>query len=93
MFIVVYFLRTQKDQWLLRFALALVFGGAIGNFADRIRLGYVIDFIEWHWYDKASWPTFNVADSAISVGVCLMILDMFLHRSHQEGPAKASGDP
>jgi signal peptidase II len=79
-FIVFYFRKTTDDQRLLRLALSLVFGGAIGNFLDRVRLGYVIDFIDWHWYDKATWPTFNVADSAISVGVALMVLEMLLNR-------------
>ncbi len=86
-FIIVYFRRTTPEQRLLRLALALVFGGAIGNFLDRVRLGYVIDFIDWHWYDKATWPTFNVADSAITVGVAMMILDMLLHR--QREPSRA----
>jgi signal peptidase II len=75
-FIISYFRKTQPHQKILRFALALVFGGALGNFLDRVRLGYVIDFIDWHWYEQAKWPTFNVADSAISVGVVLMLLDM-----------------
>ena len=75
-FIVVYYRRTTTRQLALRIALALVFGGALGNFLDRVRLGYVIDFIVWHWYDKAEWPTFNIADAAISVGVTLMVLDM-----------------
>ena len=79
-FIVLYYRKTTLQQQILRLALALVFGGAIGNFLDRVRLGYVIDFIDWHWYDKATWPTFNIADSAISVGVALMLLDMLLQK-------------
>lgn len=75
-FILNYFRRTLPEQRLLRAALALVFGGAIGNFLDRIRLGYVIDFIDWHWYDKATWPTFNVADSAITIGVIILFVEM-----------------
>ena len=74
-FMVYYFRQTRPGQWLVRLALALVFGGAVGNFLDRVRLGYVIDFIDWHWYD-AHWPTFNIADACISVGVCLMVIDM-----------------
>ncbi|MBI3179630.1 MAG: signal peptidase II [Deltaproteobacteria bacterium] len=92
-FIVVYYRRTTEAQRLLRVALALVFGGAVGNFFDRVRLGYVIDFIDWHWYDKATWPTFNVADSAISVGVALMILEMLWHKLRAaRGAARALGD-
>lgn len=88
-FIVFYFRRTDPGQGMLRVALALVFGGAIGNFLDRARLGYVIDFIDWHWFDKATWPTFNVADAGISVGVGIMILDMLLHREKKASPEKA----
>ena len=78
-FIVSYFRKTTPKQKILRSALALVMGGAIGNFVDRVRLGYVIDFIDWHWYDKARWPTFNIADAAISVGVALLLLDVFMN--------------
>lgn len=55
-------------------ALMLVLGGALGNVADRIRLGYVVDFIDVY-YQSWHWPTFNVADSAIFVGAVLLILD------------------
>jgi signal peptidase II len=54
--------------------LMLVLGGAIGNVIDRVRLGYVIDFIDVY-YRSWHWPTFNVADSAISVGAVLLVLD------------------
>ena len=54
--------------------LALVLGGALGNAIDRIRLGYVIDFIHFHW-DRAYFPAFNVADSAITVGAACLLLD------------------
>ncbi len=76
-FLLRYFASTTPAQRLLRFALALVFGGAVGNFLDRVRLGYVIDFIDWHWYNAATWPTFNVADAGITVGVALLFIDMF----------------
>jgi len=66
--------RERVSLW----ALALVLGGAIGNLIDRLRFGYVVDFIDAHL--KAShWPAFNIADSAISVGVVLLILGMFLY--------------
>jgi len=94
-FIVVYYRRTGDKQGLLRVALAMVFAGALGNFVDRARFGYVIDFIDWHWLDKATWPTFNVADSAISVGVALLVLDMLSAPKPKEAgagtPAKAKG--
>ncbi|MEM9172886.1 MAG: signal peptidase II [Pseudomonadota bacterium] len=68
-----------RGQWLLVSALALVLGGAIGNVIDRIRFGYVVDFIQVHWRD-AYFPTFNVADIAISIGAGLLILDALLSR-------------
>lgn len=56
-------------------ALAFIMGGAAGNLLDRARLGYVIDFVDVYW-GRHHWPAFNVADSAITVGVCLLILDI-----------------
>lgn len=77
-FIVLCHRRAAPEQRALRVGLAMVFGGAIGNFIDRVRLGYVIDFIDWHYYDKVTWPTFNVADAAITAGVAILLLDLFL---------------
>ena len=57
-------------------ALSSIFGGAIGNYLDRIRFGYVIDFLDFHWQSKYSWPAFNVADSAIVVGVFVLVILM-----------------
>ncbi len=79
-------LYRKADHTLTRWSLMLILGGAVGNLIDRIRLGYVIDFIQWH-YGKAYWPTFNVADVCISVGVGLMIVDM-LRQSRAEAAAK-----
>lgn len=59
----------------LLFGLALILGGTCGNFIDRVRLGYVIDFFEFH-IKQYHWPSFNVADSAISIGVAILILLM-----------------
>ena len=59
--------------------LALILGGALGNLWDRIVIGKVVDFLLFH-YEGWSWPAFNVADSAISVGAALLILDSFRHR-------------
>lgn len=71
------FLRLEEDQRLLQVSLALLTGGALGNFMDRLTRGYVIDFIDWHWGadPRLRWPTFNVADVAICVGVALMLID------------------
>jgi signal peptidase II len=62
---------------LLAGGLALVLGGALGNVIDRIRLGYVIDFIHFHWA-RAYFPAFNVADSAITVGAACLLLEALL---------------
>ena len=61
-------------------ALALVLGGALGNLIDRVRHGYVVDFIHAHW-GAAYFPAFNIADSAITIGAALLILDAFRQRS------------
>ncbi|MEE2786887.1 MAG: signal peptidase II [Myxococcota bacterium] len=79
--------RQSDGQKLMRWALTLILGGAIGNLIDRIRLGFVIDFIDWHYLDVYHWPTFNVADVAISVGVGLLILDMIVNRDRDRDPA------
>lgn len=68
---------TQKDR-LLVVAFSLVISGALGNFIDRLRLGFVVDFLDFHWYWGYHFPAFNVADSAICVGVALLMLDLFL---------------
>jgi signal peptidase II len=75
--IVVLLYRMPRSQGLLACGLALVLGGAIGNVIDRIRLGAVIDFIHFHW-DRAYFPAFNIADSAITVGAACLILDALL---------------
>jgi signal peptidase II len=58
----------------LRIALALIAGGAVGNLIDRVRLGYVTDFVHVYWRGH-EWPDFNVADSAITVGIVLLLAD------------------
>jgi signal peptidase II len=73
--IIVWLLRLPRSATpLLAAGLALVLGGAVGNVIDRIRLGYVIDFIHFHW-DRAYFPAFNVADSSITVGAACLLLD------------------
>jgi signal peptidase II len=74
--VITYLLRKHSSQKLFCFALALVLGGAIGNLYDRLTLGYVVDFLFFHYHGYA-WPAFNVADSAICVGVALLFLDSF----------------
>jgi signal peptidase II len=74
--IILHLLRKHPTQKLFCFALALVLGGALGNLYDRVTLGYVVDFLFFH-YHQYYWPAFNVADSAISCGVVLLLWDNF----------------
>ncbi|MGB4813180.1 MAG: signal peptidase II [Methylophilaceae bacterium] len=71
-----YLIIKNQQQKLFCWGLALVLGGAIGNLYDRITLGYVVDFLNFH-YQNHYWPAFNVADSAICIGVGLLLLDSF----------------
>ena len=72
----------RRGNGLLSPGLALVMGGALGNVIDRIRLGYVVDFIHVHW-QEAYFPAFNVADSAITVGAALLLLDALVDQGRK----------
>lgn len=74
--VITYLLIRHHTEKLFCTGLALVLGGAIGNLYDRLTLGYVVDFLYFH-IDELYWPAFNVADSAICVGVALLVLDSF----------------
>jgi signal peptidase II len=74
--VITYLLQKHRTEKLFCLGLALVLGGAIGNLYDRVTLGYVVDFLNFH-YQKMYWPAFNVADSAICIGVGLLLLDGF----------------
>jgi signal peptidase II len=74
--IAVWLTRLKKHETLLAVALALVLGGAVGNLIDRLAYGYVIDFLDVY-YDTWHWPAFNIADSAITLGVILMLAESF----------------
>jgi len=73
--ILIWMRRLQgAKQWLLSLSLAFILAGALGNMIDRLRIGHVIDFIVAHW-GHAEFPAFNVADSSITVGAALLLLD------------------
>jgi signal peptidase II len=74
--IAVWLARLKKHETLLAVALALVLGGAVGNLIDRLAYGYVIDFLDVY-YNDWHWPAFNIADSAITLGVILMLVESF----------------
>ena len=74
--IAVWLARLKQHETLLAIALSLVLGGAIGNLIDRLAYGYVIDFLDVY-YGNWHWPAFNIADSAITLGVILMLAESF----------------
>ncbi|MBI5286631.1 MAG: signal peptidase II [Deltaproteobacteria bacterium] len=76
--VVVYLYRKAEDK-VLAFALSLVAGGAVGNLIDRMRFGEVVDFLDLH-LGSYHWPAFNIADSAITIGVILTLLSLYIRR-------------
>ena len=72
-----YFMRTPRNDDRILGACALLLAGILGNLTDRVRLGYVVDFIVMHAGDY-HWPTFNIADASICIGAILLLLDLFL---------------
>ncbi len=72
-------LRLPRHETLTAAGLSLILGGALGNVWDRVRLGYVVDFIDVY-YGEWHWPAFNIADSAITVGALLLIIDSLRRR-------------
>jgi signal peptidase II len=82
--LVVWMRRLKPEQWQLSAAFALIIGGALGNLIDRLVYGHVIDFIDVY-YKTWHWPTFNIADSAITVGAGLLLLDAWvIHRREKQ---------
>lgn len=77
--IIAYSLRLPRSRTLLQTALAITLGGILGNFTDRVVHGYVVDFIDLHAGERFHWPTFNVADSAITTGIALLLFDALRH--------------
>jgi signal peptidase II len=79
-----YFRQLPPEQTGQQVGLSLILGGALGNLVDRVRLGEVIDFLDVHWY-RYHWPAFNVADSAICVGVGLLLFCMWRMERREKG--------
>ena len=82
--VVIYSLRSPLRNRLLQVALSLILGGALGNLYDRVAYGYVVDFLEF-FVRSYHWPSFNIADSAISTGVVLLALEII----RNEAPTRA----
>ncbi len=78
---IIWLLRRHTQQKLFSLALALILGGALGNLIDRISYGYVVDFLDFYW-NSYHFPAFNVADSAITCGAMLLIIDSFKGKQH-----------
>ena len=92
--VAIYAYRSPATDKLLQVGLHLILGGAIGNLIDRFRLGYVIDFLDFYVVigGKAHhWPAFNVADSAICVGIALLFIDMWRKPDQAESRVGAAG--
>ncbi len=87
-----YSTRVSPNRKLLQLALAITMGGILGNFVDRIFRGYVIDFIEFHIHEAFYWPNFNVADSAITIGIALLLIDTVKSPSAEEIPEQPTTD-
>ena len=86
--LLVHWLRKMpRSHWQEALPFALIIGGAIGNLIDRLRFGYVVDFVHWYWRDF-SWPIFNVADSAIVAGAALLVV-----ASLRPSPAPSGSPP
>ncbi len=81
--VVIIVLIRKTHERLMVFAFALIMGGALGNAIDRVRYGEVVDFIQWY-YRSYYWPSFNIADSAITVAVVLLAIDMLFVKKPQD---------
>jgi signal peptidase II len=90
--IAAYAWRLPARSHLPQTALALIMGGALGNLLDRARLGYVIDFVDAYW-GVHHWPAFNVADSAISIGVVLLVADILRQPQAGQAAPPPRGEP
>ncbi|MBW2294556.1 MAG: signal peptidase II, partial [Deltaproteobacteria bacterium] len=93
--LLVFFRKLQSGEVLPATALGVVLGGALGNLTDRLRYGEVVDFLDVHLWGGYTWPTFNVADSAIVIGVSLLIIEIFLgeeERPDQSDPSDSDSD-
>ena len=84
--LVLWLRRVERRDWRQALPFALIIGGALGNLVDRLRFGYVVDFVDLYW-GRHHWPAFNLADSAIVVGALLLIL--FGLRGNPSPPARS----
>ncbi len=90
-FVIYYFRKLGERQRFLQVSLALVLAGTVGNLIDRLARRYVIDFIEWYWWNRPDirWPTFNLADSLLVVGIAMLLV----HPSPGKASTAKLGEP
>ena len=90
--IIIYGMRMPADRKLLQLSLAIMVGGILGNFVDRIVRRYVVDFIDFHIHDSFYWPAFNIADSSITIGIALLLIDTIKSPSDEEVAQQPKAD-
>lgn len=73
---------VQNNDFVQILALSLIMGGALGNYINRMYHGYVIDFLDFHWFYRWNWPAFNIADCAIVIGVGVLLLQILKNKRH-----------
>ena len=88
--VMLYLSRTPRGEHLMSFSLALLLSGILGNLIDRVRLGEVVDFIEFHWRNQFIWPTFNIADATICIGAVLLGFVLMREERAERQKAQAS---
>ncbi len=88
-----FFRRLEPSEWRSAIAIGAVLGGAIGNLTDRVLYGEVIDFLDFRLFGGYVWPTFNMADSWIVVGVGILMFEMFFEPESESGPSDGDPDP
>ena len=88
--LVIFLLRLEESEGFTSLALGLVMSGAVGNLIDRLRYGEVVDFLDIHLWGGYTWPTFNIADSAIVLGVGMLLVDVFRVEEDVAPPVDAS---
>ena len=87
--VLVYLARAEGQKPLLGISLSLLLSGIVGNLIDRIRLGEVVDFFDFHLAESFTWPIFNVADSAICVGAVLLAIELLREERRERKPAES----
>ncbi len=89
LFLIIFLIKYCKNNWLQKLSVYFILAGAVGNLVDRIRLGMVVDFIDFH-IGGLHWPAFNIADSAISIGAISLIVLELKYSSNKEKGSKES---